>query len=269
MKERPATFTLRCDVSKKTAQSWQKCGREFSDRFYIRSTLRSLKRGSLAKVMIKENLQKFKTEIEKGNNLGEKITLLGATKFVSIENINLAISLGLTHIGENKAQEFRDKFDGYLPCEKHFIGTLQKNKLKYVVGKADVIDSVSSVDLAVAIDEKAKALGIVQPIMLEINAGEEESKTGADFSVAKLLYKSIIELKNLKLVGVMAMLPISEDEGVLATACQRVRAFYDDIKRATPTVKHLSVGMSNDYKIAIKNGSNMIRIGSALFGERN
>ena len=218
--------------------------------------------------MIKENLQKFNAEIAGGNNLGEKITLLGATKFVSIENINLAISLGLSHIGENKAQEFRDKFDSYAPCEKHFIGTLQKNKLKYIVGKADVIDSVSSADLAVAIEEKAKALNITQKVMLEINAGEEASKTGASFLQAKALYKLIIGLTNLELVGVMAMLPISEDEGILAAACQKVRAFYDEIKKQTPTVKHLSVGMSQDYKIAIKNGSNMIRIGSALFGAR-
>lgn len=218
--------------------------------------------------MIKENLQKFKNEIDCGNNLGEKITLLGATKFVDIESINLAISLGLTHIGENKAQEFRDKFESYLPCEKHFIGTLQKNKLKYVVGKADVIDSVSSIDLAVAIDEKAKALGIVQKVMLEINAGEEESKTGASFLQANTLYKSIIGLTNLELVGIMAMLPISDDELVLANACQKVRAFYDQVKAQTPSIEHLSVGMSQDYKIAIKNGSNMIRIGSALFGAK-
>lgn len=219
--------------------------------------------------MIKENLLKFKTEIANGNNLGEEITLLGATKFVDVERVNLAISLGLTHIGENRAQEFRDKFDDYLPCEKHFIGTLQKNKLKYVVGKADVIDSVSSVELASAIDEKAKSLCITQAVMLEINAGEEESKTGACFDTAKTLYKSIIGLSNLKLVGVMAMLPNTCDEQVLSLACQRVRAFYDEIKTATPTVKHLSVGMSQDYKIAIKNGSNMIRIGSALFGARD
>ena len=213
-------------------------------------------------------MQKFNAEIACGNNLGEKITLLGATKFVGIDDINLAISLGLSHVGENKAQEFRDKFDFYSPCEKHFIGTLQKNKLKYIVGKADVIDSVSSTDLADAINEKAKALNVVQKVMLEINAGEEESKTGASFSQAKALYKSIIGFTNLELVGVMAMLPISEDEGVLATACQKVRAFYDEIKAQTPTVKHLSVGMSQDYKIAIKNGSNMIRIGTALFGAR-
>lgn len=219
--------------------------------------------------MLKENLQKFLKEIENGNNLGEKITLVGATKFVDIERVNSAIDLGLTHIGENRAQEFRDKFSLYHPCVKHFIGTLQENKLKYVVGKADIIDSVSSIGLAAAIDKKAEQLKTVQKVMLEINAGDEESKTGIGLNKAKPLYKSIIGLKNLELVGVMAMLPISEDCEILQTACQKVREFYDQIKTQTPTVKYLSVGMSSDYKIAIENGSNMIRIGSALFGKRS
>ena len=142
--------------------------------------------------MLKENYQKIIEELALGNNLGEKITLLGATKYVEIEKINEAIGLGLLHIGENKAQEFRDKFEKYLPCIKHFIGTLQTNKLKYVVGKADIIDSVSSIELANAINEKAKSLSITQKIMLEINAGDEASKTGASLLDAKSLYKSII-----------------------------------------------------------------------------
>ncbi|MBR2336385.1 MAG: YggS family pyridoxal phosphate-dependent enzyme [Clostridia bacterium] len=218
--------------------------------------------------MLRENYQNIIDELALGNNLGEKITLLGATKFVSAEKINEAIGLGLVHIGENKAQEFRDKFELYAPCVKHFIGTLQTNKLKYVVGKADIIDSISSIELASLINEKAKELGIRQKIMIEINAGDEISKTGASFADAKALYKSIIGLDSLELVGIMAMLPISDNEELLADSCQRVRGFYDEIKARTSTVEYLSVGMSNDYKIAIKNGSNMIRIGSALFGAR-
>ena len=145
---------------------------------------------------IEKNLKEIFGEISAGNNLGEKITLLGATKFVDASRINEAISAGLTTIGENHAQEFRDKLPFYLPCEKHFIGTLQKNKLKYVVGKADVIDSVSSAGLANAIDGKAEASGITQKVMLEINAGDESSKTGTTIESAKPLYKSIIAAIN-------------------------------------------------------------------------
>ena len=104
---------------------------------------------------IEKKLNDIFSEIASGNDRGEKITLLGATKFVPAERVNEAISAGLEAIGENHAQELRDKFPFYLPCEKHFIGTLQKNKLKYVVGKADCIDSVSTEDLATAINEKA------------------------------------------------------------------------------------------------------------------
>ena len=217
---------------------------------------------------IEKNLKEIFGEISAGNNLGEKITLLGATKFVDASRINEAISAGLTTIGENHAQEFRDKLPFYLPCEKHFIGTLQKNKLKYVVGKADVIDSVSSVDLANAIDSKAEASGITQKVMLEINAGDESSKTGTPIESAKPLYKSIIGLKHLNLVGIMAMLPAGKNEEELAALCRNLRAFYDEIRKETPSVNTLSVGMSGDYKIAIKNGSNMIRLGRAIFGER-
>ena len=217
---------------------------------------------------IRENLKRIYDEIACGNDRGEKITLLGATKFVPVEAVNAAIETGLENVGENHAQEFRDKLPFYLPVKKHFIGTLQLNKLKYVVGKADVIDSVSSATLASAINERAEKLGVIQSVMLEINGGDEESKTGIPLSQAKDLYNAIINLKNLKLTGVMAMLPVSDDDGFLAAAAQKVRAFYDEIRAQTPTVRTLSEGMSGDYKIAVKNGSNQIRIGTAIFGRR-
>lgn len=217
---------------------------------------------------IEKKLKTIFSEISDGNDRGEKIALLGATKFVPMEKINEAVAAGLEFIGENHAQEFRDKFDFYPPCEKHFIGTLQKNKLRYVVGKADVIDSVASEEIAEAINEKAAALGATQNVMLEINAGDEKDKTGASIDEAKALYKSIIGLNHLKLVGVMAMLPAGKTEGELAYLCEKVRGFYDEIRLSSPSVKTLSMGMSGDYKTAIKHGSNMIRLGRAIFGER-
>ena len=218
---------------------------------------------------IRDNLDRIFKEIENGNDRGEKITLLGATKFVPIDKINEAIKAGLTDIGENKAQEFRDKFGFYRECVKHFIGTLQENKLKYVVGKADFIDSVSSLELAVAINEKAAAKGICQKVMIEINGGEEESKTGATIDTAKALYKSIINLNHIKLIGIMAMLPAGKTDDELAYLCEKARGFYEEIRLSSPDVKTLSMGMSGDYKTAIKHGSNMIRLGRAIFGERS
>ena len=218
---------------------------------------------------IERKLNDIFSEIASGNDRGEKITLLGATKFVPVERVNEAISAGLEAIGENHAQELRDKLPFYKPCEKHFIGTLQKNKLKYVVGKADFIDSVSGIELATAINEKSLSLNVCQSVMIEINLGEELSKTGVSIKAAKPLYKSIIALKNLKLTGVMAMLPEGISDEEKADLCKAAREFYDEIREKTPTVETLSLGMSGDYKIAIKNGSNMIRLGRAVFGERN
>lgn len=218
--------------------------------------------------VIERNLKEIFSEISRGNDLGEKITLLGATKYVPVEKINEAIKAGLETIGENHAQEFRDKLPFYAPCEKHFIGSLQKNKLKYIVGKADVIDSVSSSVISYFINEKAASLGVIQKVMLEINAGEEQSKTGVSIKAAKSLYKSIIEYNNLELVGVSVMLPKGKSEEELAMLCKRVRGFYDEIRQENENVKTLSMGMSDDYKTAIKNGSNEIRLGRAIFGER-
>ena len=218
--------------------------------------------------MIKDNLEKIFSEISSGNNLGEPITLMGATKFVAVEKINEAIELSLSHIGENKAQEFRDKFDFYAPSYKHFIGKLQANKLKYLVAKADCIDSVDSVDIAEKISSLAKAKGVVQNIMLEVNIGGEENKGGFSENEAISAYKSIKSLDGVKVIGIMSMLPIESEEEV-ASHTERLRAIYDEIKRGDESVKYLSVGISEDYKVTIKHGANMIRLGTAIFGARD
>ena len=116
---------------------------------------------------MQNTINKIFNEIKNGNNFGEKVTLIGATKFVDIEKINQAISFGLTDIGENKAQEFRDKFDKVLPCNYHFFGRLQKNKVKYLVGKACLIHSVDSLDLISEIDKKSKELNVKTNILLD------------------------------------------------------------------------------------------------------
>lgn len=218
--------------------------------------------------MIEENLKKILSEISSGNDLGEEITLVGATKFVPVDAINAAISAGLTHIGENKAQELRDKFDFYKPVYKHFIGRIQSNKLKYIVGKADCIDSVDDVKIAEEISLKATALGLTQKIMLEVNIGGEEEKGG--FSAEKIFaaYEEICSFKNITVIGLMSMLPAAGEDEV-ASLTRRMRKIFDALKTGDENMKYLSVGISSDYKTAIKNGSNMIRLGTAIFGERN
>ena len=220
--------------------------------------------------MLKENLDKIFSVIKNGNNLGEKITLVGASKTMSIDIINQAISLGLEVVAENKVQEFNAKHGEIIGAREHFIGHLQTNKVKYLVGKVELIQSVDSIHLAQAIDKEALKKNVVQNVLIEINVGGELSKSGFDFENA---FNSVIEIdkqfKNIHVIGLMAMLPRTDDEKVLINCCDKMRTIFDSLKQNGVDMVYLSMGMSQDYKLAIKHGSNMIRLGRDIFGERN
>ncbi len=220
--------------------------------------------------MLKDNVKKVLDEIADGNNFGEKITLVAATKMQSAETINSAIDCGVTVVAENKVQEFREKTALLSPCRQHFIGHLQTNKVKYVVGKVELIHSVDSVNLASEINAYAEKRGVVQDILLEINVGGETSKSGFPFFDTENAVKEIADkFKNVRIKGLMAMMPISEDKEYLASLFDKMRALYDKLKNEGQPFTYLSMGMSEDYKTAIAHGSNMIRLGTALFGKRN
>lgn len=220
--------------------------------------------------MIKENLFKVLESIKKGNNLGEPITLVGASKTMSVEVINEAISFGLKVVAENKVQEFREKHSLLLPiAEQHFIGHLQTNKVKYLVGNVSLIHSVDSVRLAQEINKEASKKGVVQKILIEVNIGSELSKSGFSFEETASAVGEISKLDSVEIKGLMAMLPISSDGDYLASLCKKMRSLYDDLKNDGYPFEYLSMGTSGDYNIAINNGSNTIRLGRNIFGERN
>ena len=218
--------------------------------------------------MIKENLESIFNDIKKGNDLGEEITLVGATKTVTADRINEAVKDGLKVVAENKVQEFREKTDLIVGAEQHFIGHLQTNKVKYLIGKISLIQSVHSFELAEEISRLSVKKEVTTSILLEVNIGEEESKSGFKVEDIEAVADNISTLPNVKTVGLMAMLPPSDDEEFLANLCRKMRSAYDKLKEKGYDFKYLSVGMSGDYKIAIKNGSNMIRVGSGIFGKR-
>ena len=218
--------------------------------------------------MIEENLKKIFGEISCGNPLGEKITLVGATKTVSVENINYAMSCGLKIVGDNKVQEFRDKSPFIKGADFHFIGHLQTNKVKYLIGKVSLIESVDSLPLVKEIDRLSIKNGLKTNILIEVNAGKEESKSGVFPEDVFDFVNAVKEYKSVTLKGIMAMLPKCESESNLEPLCLKMRDIYDKIKKNYP-IDTLSMGMSEDYKTAIKCGSNMIRLGSAIFGKRN
>ena len=219
--------------------------------------------------MVVSNLKKVIEEIKNGNNLGEEIVLVGATKTIDQETINLAIENGLKVVAENRVQEFREKTAFIKNAEQHFIGHLQTNKVKYLVGNVSLIQSVDSLRLAEEIDKCASKKGVVQDVLIEINVGGELSKSGVTLENALSFEQDIKGYKNIRCIGFMGMLPKTEDESYLAQLCTSMRKVFDQAKLVDNNVKYLSRGMSGDYKIAIKNGSNMIRLGSNIFGKRN
>lgn len=219
--------------------------------------------------MIKENLLNIFAQISQGNNLGEKISLVGATKTISVDVINFAIENGLDIVAENRVQEFREKTDFISKkAKQHFIGHLQTNKVKYIVGRVELIHSVDNENLAQTISKEAVKKNVVQQILCEINIGGELSKSGFSPIDAEQKILNIAQLENLKVVGLMAMLPHTDNQNLLKILCEKMRALYENLKNKGLPFEHLSMGMSSDFKIAIENGSNMIRIGSQIFGKR-
>lgn len=216
--------------------------------------------------MIADNVKSILNEIRSGNNLGESVTLVAATKFQPVTAINQAIIAGITDAGENKAQEFRDKEPLLLPVNYHFFGRLQKNKIKYLIGKCYLIQSVDSLELIDEINAQSQRKNTVQNILLELNLGEKQ-KGGFEFSEVNNALLHAEKLNNVKVLGFMAMLPENGTEEYFISLLDNLRELYDHYKK-NYEFKYLSVGMSGDYKLTIKHGANMIRIGTTIFGKR-
>jgi len=219
--------------------------------------------------MLKENIDNILKELNVGNNYNEKINLVAATKTIDYERINEAISYGITDIGENKVNEFKEKYDLISGANRHFIGHLQTNKVKYLIGKTFLIHSVDRLELAEEISKRSKNADLITDILIQINIGKEQSKGGFYIEEAENAYKKVKDLDNIKIKGLMAMLPLSQDKQYLENLCLQMRKLYDKIKTTDKNIEYLSMGMSDDYKTAIKCGSNMVRLGSSIFGLRN
>ncbi len=218
--------------------------------------------------MVEKNLRSVLEEIKNGNPYGEKVTLVGATKFVPVDVINKAITAGLNDVAENRAQEFKDKYPLVTqPVNYHFIGSLQKNKVKYLVGKCHLIHSVDSLSLLEEISRQAVNKCVCQDVLLEVNMGVEEQKHGFDLCELKSVLSYSKNVKGVRVKGLMAMLPESQDQDFLFSLATKLRKVYDDFRKEY-NFEHLSLGMSGDYLLCVKAGSNMIRVGSKIFGKR-
>lgn len=218
---------------------------------------------------VKEKVRNLKREISLGNPQGERVSLVLATKMQSVELINAAIEEGVDAVAENRVQEFRDKTDALLPCEQHFIGHLQTNKVKYLIGKIALYHSCDRDELAEEIARQSLKKGIVSNVLVQINVGGEETKGGYSLEEAQRAFVRLSNIQGLQVRGFMAMLPICDEEERLFSLASKMRELYEWAKAQSPSVRYLSMGMSGDYQLCIRAGSNMIRVGSTVFGERN
>jgi len=227
---------------------------------------------------IKENVKKVmrlkdEVTIKAGRNKDE-VLLCAVTKTRSAEEINEAIRSGITDIGENRVQEIIEKYEFVGDVKWHMIGHLQTNKVKYIIDKVDLIHSVDSMKLAEEIDKRAGQHGKIMDVLIQVSPAMEESKFGVAAHEAKSLIDSILEnCRNIRIKGLMCMPPFEEDPKDTAVYFSKVKNLYDEYlaekQHERLDFSILSMGMSHDFEVAINEGSNLIRIGTAIFGERN
>ena len=217
---------------------------------------------------IEKNVQTIKAKLANGNKYGERVYCIAATKTQTVEDVNQAILAGVDGVAENKPQEFRDKNHLILPCPRHFIGHLQTNKIKYLLGKIQLYHSIDREELAKALDQRSQEKGIVSDVLLQINVGEEESKGGFAYESAQSVFAEVQQMKGLRVRGFMAMLPAKGEEEYLRGLARKMRTLFDCAKTQAKDIDYLSMGMSGDYLLCVEEGSNMIRVGSTIFGER-
>lgn len=226
---------------------------------------------------IEENIKILKENVAqaaiKSDRKPEDIQIMAVTKTVETRYINHAISCGIKLIGENRVQEYLAKVDSLAmnDCEAHLIGHLQTNKARQIVGKVSMIQSVDSIKIAKEIGRRSVCAGIVTPVLMEVNVGAEAGKFGFSMDAAIEKAYELAEVEGIKLSGIMSIPPISDDEKIIRQNFSNIKGLFVDIydkKIHNSSMINLSMGMTGDYRQAITEGSNLIRVGSAIFGVR-
>ena len=225
---------------------------------------------------LKKRLENVKDRINKAalkcSRDPESIHLVAVSKTIPANRVREAIKAGVTILGENYVQEARNKFNvlGTYPVSWHFIGHLQSNKAKYAVRLFDLIHSVDTLKLARELNKQAKKVNKIQGVLMQINISKEQSKSGSNIENAVNLIKDIVLFENLSLKGLMAMPPFFNNPEKARPYFIALRNIRDQIQKAFPGVvlNELSMGMTGDFEVAIKEGATLVRIGTAIFGER-
>lgn len=221
-----------------------------------------------------KHINQLKAEAAKrSGRSGDDVLLVAVTKLHSADEINEAIDCGITDIGENKVQEIMDKYEKVKPVRWHLIGHLQTNKVKYIIDKVSMIHSVDSLHLAKEIDKRALQHGLTMDILIQVNSAMEESKFGITTEQTGDMIRDILEqCPNVRIRGLMCIAPFEDDPNDARVYFAEVKKLYDTyraIEHPNLDFRYLSMGMSNDFEVAIEEGSNLIRVGTSIFGARD
>lgn len=221
----------------------------------------------MEKQQLKQNYENVLSKIKASSN-GRHVSLLIATKMQGVEDINYLVSLGADIIGENRVNELIEKYEGYdRRASLHFIGTLQKNKVKYIYDKVDLIHSLDSYSLAEEINKRCAKIDKVMDVLIEVNSGREENKSGIMPEAVKDFYASLLVLPNIRVRGLMTMAPRCQSKEEYMKYFSLTREIFDDLFKDSKDAI-LSMGMSESYEYATEAGATLVRVGSAIFGER-
>ena len=226
---------------------------------------------------IKENLEdvgnRIKEAAKRSGRSAEDVTLIAVTKTHPADAINEAIRCGVTDIGENRVQEIMEKYDDVLPVKWHLKGHLQTNKVKYIMDKVHMIHSVDSIKLMDEIERQAEKKGVDEiKILIQVNITGEETKSGIDVENLSQMLMYAKALKRVKVCGLMTILAKFDTEIANRLHFRDIKEKFIDIasnKYDNITMEFLSMGMSGDFELAIEEGSNMVRVGTAIFGQRD
>lgn len=226
---------------------------------------------------IKENidgiLERAATAARRSGRSPEDVKVIAVSKTVDAQRAREAVEGGLINLGENRVQELVNKYEQLsdIDVKWHLIGHLQRNKVKYIIDKVVLIHSLESLDLAKEINKRALQHSMTANVLIELNIGQEESKFGLNEDSVYDFVKSMEQFANIKVLGLMTVAPFSENPEDVRWVFRKMKEIFDKIsemKLANTEMKYLSMGMTNDFEIAIEEGANMVRIGTAIFGKR-
>ncbi len=225
---------------------------------------------------IADNIKSVEEKIEKAcqraGRKREDVLLLAVSKTVEVPRIMEAVNLGLNELGENKPQEINRKYPEIQNVKWHQIGHLQTNKVKYIIDKVCLVHSLDSVKLAQEIDKRGKASDIVMNVLIEINIANEEAKHGVPYEEAERLALEVSKFDNVRVKGLMCVAPFVENPEDNRKYFKKMYKLFVDIGAKNYDnidMEYLSMGMTNDYEIAIEEGANIVRVGTGIFGARN